>query len=361
MNPKVSLYTNNKTPYRGALLKSTDLYTTLKYQETITKGVKGQNGMIVMYTNNTAYPDKYSCDGLFYIDIDNVSEYSELIYSKFDELIRFMPNLLAVCFSASRNIHAFVYDERFKGDDIDVEEYRMWSKIYLSSFAWIVKKVCNVDLRDVECALDDHASRITQLMYLAYSEFKWNPYCTQAAFTKDDIKRLKAEYHTLFKTFTMMYNKESVEDVVTVKRDENAIFNTSVPRIIDKNTCFDRWCGNDLRRMIASNIMVYCDGDKNKAVELVKENFDDPTKQLIISWMNDKYSSFYNKSIYTWLFKSNEDKVELKTNEFLSDKLVLGDDKWIYIVSNTNTGKTEWSKKMIRENSNVIVLYPNKV
>ena len=361
VNPKVSLYTKSKTPYTGALLKSTDLYSTLKYQETITKGVKGQNGMIVMYTNNTAYPDKYSCDGLFYIDIDNVSEYSELIFDNFTAISEMFPNLLAMCFSASRNLHAFVYDERFKGDDIDVEEYRMQSKIYLSVFAWIVKKVCNVDLRDVEGALDDHASRITQLMYLAHSEFKWNPYCVPTTIMKDDIKRLKAEYHTLFKTFVQIYDKDAMEETMRVKRDDDTVFNVEVPRIIDKNTTFDRWSGNDLRRMIASNIMVYCDGDKNEAKKLVAESFDEPTKSLITSWLNDKYSKFYNKGLYNWLFVSKDNKVLLDQKQYLSDVLNLGTDKYVYIISNTNTGKTEWCKNMIRNNDNVIALYPNKV
>lgn len=361
INPKVSIWSKKYLPSTGSLLKSTDLYTTLKYQETIDKGEKGKNGIAFMYINNTAYPDKYNCDGLFYIDIDNVSEYSEIIYSNFDKIAERFPNLLAMCFSASRNIHAFVYDERFKGVDIDVEEYRMWSKIYISAFAWIVKSICNVDLRDVDGALDYHTARIGQPMYLSYSEFKWNAYCMQWNIDKNDVKKLKAEYHQLFKSFIQMYDKDAMDEVMRAKREENAIFNKEVPRVIDKDTWFGKLNGNELRRMIASNILIYCDGDKNKAKQLVDENFDNPTKKEIVSWLRDNYSKFYNRELYEWLFVREDNKMRLEQNQYLNDVLGLGNEKYIYIISNTNTGKTEWCKSMIRNNDNVIALYPNKV
>lgn len=361
INPKVSIWSKKYFPSTGNLLKSADLYTTLKYQETIDKGEKGKNGIAFMYTNNTAYPDKYNCDGLFYIDIDNVSEYSEIIYSNFEKIAERFPNLLAICFSASRNIHAFVYDERFKGVDIDLEEYCMWSKIYISAFAWIVKSICEVDLRDVNGALDYHTARIGQPMYLTYSEFKWNTYCMQWDMDKNDVKRLKAEYHRLFKSFIQMYDKDAMDEVVRVKREENAIFNKEVPRIIDKDTWFGKLCGNELRRMIASNIMVYCDGDEKEAKKLIDENFDSPSKKEIASWLRYNYSKFYNRDLYEWLFVRVDDKICLEQDQYLNDVLYLGDEKYVYIISNTNTGKTEWCKSMIRNNNNVIALYPNKV
>ena len=365
VGPILSRFIEKYNVKTGTPLKYTNLRSVLEYQKNvITSNVKGESGRIFKYTNPTAFPDSYNCDGCICIDIDNIpDEVADTVFDNFEMLSHVMPNLLAMCFSHKHNLHVFLYDDRFVGNNINKEEYLESANMWMAAFARVVKLKLNIDLREYEKALDKTGSEIYQAVFLCKTDYKWNDYCSVVALDKGDIKKLKAEYHLLFKTFIHNFNSNSVNEVMRIKRDENTIFNVEVPRVIDKHVSFGNWSGNDLRRMIASNILIYCDGDKNKAREIVKENFDGKTITEINSWLRNNYESFYDKSLYDWLFVESKDKIILDKKQYLNDMNILEtykEDKYLYIVSNTNTGKTEWSKRVITNNDNVIVLYPNK-
>ena len=197
INPKVSVWTKDWFPKKGDELKQMDLYTVMKQCERISSSAeKGKSGSIFPYLSDEVNPYTLLFDGVVFVDIDNCQEVSHKIFDSFDKICGEMPNLLAMNFSYSKNIHCYFYDEDIKDDS---SKYSERAILYLSAFASAVKKILGIDLRDIEGALDEHSKSPTQRLFLNHSTFKWNEHCCKALIKKDERNKLKAEYHSLFR------------------------------------------------------------------------------------------------------------------------------------------------------------------
>lgn len=374
INPKITYIAKSQFIKKGDILKETNLYSALKECESRSNhnynNQKGREGSILRYLSPTAYPTTYKCDGLIWVDIDN-NEVTDQVIDNGEKLIQYLPNLLAIKKSASGNIHAFLYDEEFVTDEIDTSKYEERSLLYVATFAAAVKKVIGVDFRFKTGALDGCVKGLHQQIFMAPSGFFWNPYCAKFKWTKELKERLKAEYHTLFPTFTTWNNAEVINNSLKDVRGKDTTFNSWVPRIIDRNINICGYTGNDARWRIVANIIGYCGGDEDKAKEVIMNGFDDPTRKEMMGSLktlirNNKWGLAIKPSIIDWLFKKDDDVVELEEGRYLNDVLNWNKEDvdnltgTISIISNTNTGKTEWAKRMLLQNDNVLVVMSNK-
>lgn len=115
INPRISVWTNNWFPSKGDKLIQTDLYTVMKQCEQISSNTeKGKSGSIFPYLSDEVNPNTLVFDGVVFVDIDNCQEISSQIFDSFDKICVVMPNLLAMNFSYSKNIHCYFYDEDIK-------------------------------------------------------------------------------------------------------------------------------------------------------------------------------------------------------------------------------------------------------
>ena len=191
INPKVSTWIHNRFPRRGEELKIIDLYTVMKQCEQILPETnKGESGSIFPYLSEEANPSYFEFDGVVFVDIDNCQNVSNKIFESFDKLCEAMPNLLAMNFSYSRNLHCYFYDKEIKENPSKYGEKAM---LYLCAFAAAVRKITDIDLRKFEGALDAHSTSPNQRLFLNHSEFKWNIYCCNTTIGNEDVKRLKSE------------------------------------------------------------------------------------------------------------------------------------------------------------------------
>ena len=189
INPKVSVWTQERNPYKGEELHILDLYTVLKQCEV---GIgddteKGKSGSVFPYRSNIANPSSLVFDGVVFVDIDECSEISKDIFNSFDKLCQIVPNILAVNYSYSGNLHFYLYDKNLKDGSAVYEDLAV---LYLCCVARAIKNVLGVDLRDIDGALDTHSKSPYQRMFLNKSDFKWNIYCTNVNVPKATKKLL---------------------------------------------------------------------------------------------------------------------------------------------------------------------------
>ena len=176
INPKVSTWIHSRFPKKGEELKIIDLYIVMKRCEQIPQNAnKGESGSIFPYLSEEANPNYFEFDGVVFVDIDNCQNVSETIFESFEKICSALPNLLAMNFSYSRNLHCYFYDNEIKDNPSIYGEKAL---LYLCAFAAAVKKITNIDLRNIEGALDTHSKSPNQRLFLNRSEFKWNIYCT---------------------------------------------------------------------------------------------------------------------------------------------------------------------------------------
>lgn len=196
INPKVSLWTKNYFPKKTESLKEIDLYTVLKYCVNIdSSALKGQSGSIFPYLSSTLdSSDKYS-DGVLFIDFDHCSDVANQIYESFGKLCQILPNILGVNFSYSGNLHFYMYDATVRENS---SMYSERNTFWMCCLSQCIRKVTGIDLRNIEGCMDPHSKYFSQRLFLAKSEFKWNVHCANTIVSKQDEKRLKAEYHKWF-------------------------------------------------------------------------------------------------------------------------------------------------------------------
>lgn len=359
VNPKVSFSSIGKKAYNGSPTKPVELYNVLKQCASGSwMGKEKGFSCIFPYVSSTMTSRPTVFDGVVFIDLDKFNEHSnlkgmqEVIFNKFDDLCKCMPNLLAMKYSPSGNIHAFVYHRDIKNE----KEYRELGTLYLCCLSAAIKKVTGIDLRDFEGVLDGHQTSATQKFNVNHSEFKWNTKCCHAVLSKQDLKRIKAEYANIFVKLT----ERRIYDI------ESTALTGKGSMKIDKDYSILGWTGYDARTVIAAAAYFHFRKDLTKVREWL-ESFCSNAAEIGVQMdnmiRNNTIEHKYHTSVEKFLFGNDGKKVTLEEGEYLSDKIDFNDwtGKWYYIISNTNTGKTELVKSFALTGSKkVVILQMNK-
>lgn len=343
INPKVSVWTKDWFPKKGDELKQMNLYTVMKQCERISSSAeKGKSGSIFPYLSDEVNPYTLVFDGVVFVDIDNCQEVSHEIFNSFDKICGEMPNLLAMNFSYSKNIHCYFYDEDIKNDS---SKYSERALLYLSAFAVAVKKVLEIDLRDIEGALDEHSKSPTQRLFLNHSTFKWNVHCCKATIKKDDIARLKVEYYSLFR---IAESKRTIVETPLIKGKGKVRIDSSF-NLLGYGTGFEA------RTLIASAVYIHFEKDVERAREYLSSKFENAQEiniQMTSMIKNECIERKYREDVEKYLFgfNINRDHI-LEPGQYLSDVIDIDklEGKYYYIQSNTGSGKTEFVKKYLKD------------
>ena len=177
------------------------------------KFIKRTEGCIYPYVSEENVQEKYNIDGgLLITDIDKIPvNVADDIYNNAEKIFETVPNVLAICFSASHCIHIFSYDPKLKGniynqswgsknrDDSFKDEFEYRSKIQMCLIAYAIKTKIGIDLNNYPKSLDDRCCNPLQQLFIAPSPYKYNPYWTEIKIDKKDEKKLKGFYNYLFK------------------------------------------------------------------------------------------------------------------------------------------------------------------
>lgn len=315
INPKVSTWIHNRFPRKGEELKIIDLYTVMKQCEQISPETnKGESGSIFPYLSEEANPSYFEFDGVVFVDIDNCKNVSDKIFESFDKLCEVMPNLLAMNFSYSRNLHCYFYDKEIKENPSKYGEKAM---LYLCAFAAAVRKITDIDLRKFEGALDTHSKSPNQRLFLNHSEFKWNVYCCSATIGNEDVKRLKSEYFALYR---ISENKRTIVETQSVKGDGKIL--------VDQNyNLLGYGTGYEARTLIASAVYHHFECDIDKSREYLSETFENANEiniQMTSMVNNNRIAYKYRKDVEEFIFGFNVGKeIILQPNQWLSDVIDL--------------------------------------
>lgn len=355
INPRISYSSVGKFAKNGSQMIITTLKAVLDRcaSDDFKGSTKGSSGCILPYVSEKLGDRPFKHEGIVILDLDRFNKEpslcgkENLIYDKFDEIAgKHMPNLLAMNFSYSHNLHVFVYDRNV----VDEQSYNRMASIYTALFAKIIKNVAGIDLREYEGSLDDH-QKAYQKLFINHSPYKWNPHCTQLSLTKSQLKSLQSEYKQLFSQL-----------------EENRVVKDSTPIdgrgevTVDKNYSILGWSGFDARTVIAAAAYFHFKKDIKQAKQWLADTFSNAKEisaQMMSLIRTGRIVSKYRKDVETVLFHNNEDKYILREGEYLSDKIDFEKltEPYYYIQSNTNTGKTEFVKSLIRDKEVVIKDY----
>lgn len=349
INPKVSTWIHSRFPKKGEELKIINLYTVMKQCEQIPQNAnKGESGSIFPYLSEEANPNYIEFDGVVFVDIDNCQNISDEIFESFDKICEALPNLLALNFSYSRNLHCYFYDKEIKDNPSIYGEKAL---LYLCAFAAAVKKITNIDLRNFEGALDTHSKSPNQRLFLNHSEFKWNIYCTEATIRREDVKRLKSEYFALYK---ISENKRTIVETKSIKGEGKIS--------IDQNyNLLGYGTGYEARTLIASAVYHHFECDIEKSREYLSNTFENANEiniQMTSMVNNDRIAYKYRKDVEEFIFGFSVGKeIILQPNQWLSDVVDIDklDGKYYYLQSNTGSGKTEFVKGIIKRKDDKII------
>lgn len=353
--------------YNGYVQKNGNPVTKVKLLDSIVAckkiinkdSQKGTTGGIFPYVSRTNRQnfDVEPSDVLF-VDIDHISnEYidgvcvTDIILGKFNELCSELPNIITAYTSHSYNIHFILYKESMNNSD----DYITQNQIYTAVLATIIKKVCGIDLRTIDKSIDTHNQVLTQRFYLNHIDnIYWNPYIQSVNIDKKNIKQLKIEYPQIFiESNTQIKidndNFKKIIDMKYVSSDDTKIE-------VDKDYIIRGWSGYDARTRICSTSYYHFNQDLDSTIDFISSNFNftnEWQKQFKSLIEHNNVYKFYDPHIEDDLFgKENcDNKIQLKKNEYISDKLGLDDviDKKNYLCSGTNTGKTYFCKKLISQ------------
>ena len=347
INPRVSYSSIGKYAKNGSKMSITTLKDVLERcaSDEFKGKPKGSSGCILPYVSEKLGDRPFVHEGVVILDLDRFNKEpalmgkEDLIYEKFEEIAgKYMPNLLAMNFSYSHNLHVFVYDSNVA----DETSYNKWSAIYMAVFARIVNKVIGIDLRQYEGALDDH-QKAYQKLFINHSPYKWNMHCTQVKFSDKDLKALQAEYKI---TFGGLDDKREIGDSTPMDATGTIA--------VDKDYKILGWSGWDARTVIAAAAYFHFKKDIKQAKQWIFSKFsnaDEIYAQMQSMANSGSVIGKYRREVEQMLFQNDEEKTILKSDEYLSDVIDFDKltEKYYYIQSNTNTGKTEFVKRLLAE------------
>lgn len=356
----------NALPNTGESLELVTLKEALEYSNNYPKrtyipGNKAHNndqkrrdGSIFPYTNGSVVNNGFVSGGIIFIDIDNLGDAdADKIFNGFDIITSMMSNVVACNFSFSHNVHFFIYDSEVKNDATKYEEK---ARLWLMCIAEIINQKLNIDLKSIDGALDLHNTKISQRFFLNNTEFKYNDLCCDVTLDDKTIKKLES-----------IYGEISTNRNNTVKRDLNHS-NTKIDGnvTVDKSFFISGYNGFDARTRIASTAYVHFNEDLNAVwnwLASIFTNAEEIYSQLTSMIRRDYPARYFSKEIEMELFPQDlNNYIILEQDQYLSDVLSIDDidEKYIYIESNTNTGKTEFIKKELKNHDNIVFIQMNK-
>ena len=374
INPRISVAKvniSNGDPMSPTTLKELLEYSlTLPVRTVYPEGDKRRDAekrkdlWATAYTNGVRLGtgSDFDSDGALFIDIDHIDrELSDIIFNDFDSLCEFLPCILAVVYSYSYGLHFFAYEPRVKEDS---SKYTKYQTLYMCAIAEWANLKHNANFTVEDGNLDLHNSKIYQGLYFLNRPYKFNDYCVHIP--DKSIKQLE--------NFAKKYKldeespKNPITNVISIPLDQ---LKANGKIHLDSDT--EEICGmngNNLRYLTVATAYVHFNTDINKTSEYILNTFDQYTSNRMLSSLKSQirtgrvYEHYSNPLECYWFgAESLTDKVtHLAQNQYLSDVLKFEDikSKYTLIKSNTNTGKTEWIKKILKENPNVLVAQPNK-
>lgn len=145
INPRISYSSIGKFAKNGSKMSITTLKDVLNRcaSDEFKGKQKGSSGCILPYVSEKLGDRPFVYEGVVILDLDKFNKEpallgkENLIYEKFEEIAMYMPNLLAINFSYSHNLHVFVYDQNV----VDESSYNKWSAIYMAVFARVINKI----------------------------------------------------------------------------------------------------------------------------------------------------------------------------------------------------------------------------
>lgn len=357
INPQVTWCPISKA-FKGTKTKIVKLYDVMSYCKTAISpdAEKASKGSISAYKSETSNPpyEAIVFEGVVFVDIDNLSlvspTASEEIFNSFDKLCGCMPNLLAMNYSHSKNLHLFFYDE-----DIitDPSLYKKKALLYLMATAASIRKCFDIDLRQYDGALDTHNTSAYQKFFLCHSDFQWNIYCTKTTISKADEKKLQSEYHILYKKYKGITQVTNIPEIeLTGKGDVQ----------VDKNYQILGYTGYEARTRIVAAAYFHFREDLESSIQWISSQFanaKEMNNQLISMVRNNKVASMYNRDVDDFLFGHLPGQTyRLGEGQFISDVIDIDtlSGKYFYICSNTGTGKTEFVKSFIKKTSGKAII-----
>ena len=371
---------NYSSKYRacnGDPLQNVELRTILDVHSHMPYKNKDQYGGMYCYLNPTKGEGDLIFSGLFFIDLDTKGDnewISHKIMEYFTPITEKMPNVVCMKYSFNKGLHVFVYDKEFESVSKSADEYKIRARLWTTYFHHVVKNVVGIDLLQYKTSkdlpvIDTHNINPYQQLGLCTSVYKWNEYCFNLSLNREWIKQLHSMYPELFVEVSESNpNRKIDSDLLKSYRDSFDVeFNSGVPTTIDSNFTRFGLSGDPLRRKIAMCLLIRCGWDVSDAIKLCEEGFESKSAKEIGAWIK----SYGKKDMKTdlkafdkwmkWLFKEHIDYVEMDRDQYLNQVLDIDeiDEKYIYIISNTGTGKTEWIKRMVDEKDNVIAVCPN--
>lgn len=139
---------------------------------------KGTNGMIFPFSLPTFIPieqmkeEGICSNGLVFVDIDCGVEARDIIMDKMEDINSKLGGTILTVAKTRKGLHVI-----FLSNPLTYNEYRMMVFTCITSFSYVVLKVCGIDLRKIDKALDACTYSIKQRLFLRYSPtIYWNDY-----------------------------------------------------------------------------------------------------------------------------------------------------------------------------------------
>lgn len=190
-----------KLPKLDSHLNVVDFETVWKNQIRLDKDApKGTNGMIFPFAMDIFHNIDYireeglCTNGLVFIDIDCGNAVNETIMSKIPEINeRLFHGILTACLTR-KGLHVI-----FRSTPLTANEYRLTVFQDLTAFAWQVKEICGIDLRNIKGALDSCTFSIKQRFFMRYSpKIYWDSTAIPINLDIKSLNVLKKEYNDLW-------------------------------------------------------------------------------------------------------------------------------------------------------------------
>ena len=317
---------------------------------------KGSKSMHV-YNSNYKGVKPYTFDGVIFIDLDKFNCYPELdglqhvIFNRFEELCKVMPNLLCIKYSPSGNLHFCVYHNNIK----DSNDFVKNAKLYLCCLCRAVRVVIGVDLREYDGVIDTHLCNPDWQLNVNDSPVKWNLACCGVKLDKKQLSYINAEYGEYLK-----YTYKNV-DVATSTITGNG------ETVVNDEFYIAGLNGYDARTAIAAAAYFHFNKDRDAAESWIANTFkytDEWRRQYKNMLDRGTIAGKYNRGIEQRLFDfNNNDYTIIPDGQYMSDVIDFNQltGKPLYLNGGTGIGKTETAKDIAKRlNAKIIILQMNK-
>lgn len=206
----LGVYTDRQTgeikpvlPKNNSKLRIVDFRTVWMNQTNLSPDAgKGTNGMIFPFSLPTLIQveqmkeEGICSNGLVFVDIDCGAEARDIIMDKMEDINSRLGGIILTVAKTKKGLHVI-----FLSNPLTYNEYRMMAFTCITSFSHVVLKVCGIDLRKIDRALDACTYSIKQRLFLRYSPtIYWNDFPSiSGGVDVETLTVLKKEYPELWR------------------------------------------------------------------------------------------------------------------------------------------------------------------